>query len=156
MRVRSLDVTENGPDEITTTVNISRIGILIETSSTGFFRQHAGGGCPALHKNARHSAGGQEGHVVRVSELPDGRRSVAVALGLGVGDLINTAGHKLHLEPEPKPAQQPAQAEPPALEVPKFALERSSESTKPLVLTLDADSAMRDSIKDYLTEKATT
>jgi CheY-like chemotaxis protein len=149
VRVRSMDITENGPDEITTTVNISRIGILIETASTTFFRSMPVAVVLPYTKTPGIPQAEQEGHVVRVSELPDGRRSVAVALGMGVGDLINTAGHKLNLQPE----EAPALVEEPAPRESKFIGDRESGSSKPLVLTLDADGSVRDSIKDYLTEE---
>lgn len=154
VRVRGVDITENGPDEVTSTVNISRIGILIETSSTGFFRSMPVAVVLPYSKTPGIPHAEQEGYVVRVSELPDGRRSVAVALGMGVGDLINTAGHKLHSHREQQPAQmeamraeEPVEAEQPILSY------REAESSKPLVLTLDAESSVRDSMKEYLTEE---
>jgi CheY-like chemotaxis protein len=154
VRVRSMHVTENGPDEITTTVNISRIGLLIETASTGFFRSMPVAVVLPYTKTPGVPQAEQEGFVVRVSELPDGRRSVAVALGTSVGDLINTAGHKLDWQTEEQPALMPAKAEESAgNEEPKINFQRDAGSSRPLVLALDSDSAVRDSIKDYLTEE---
>lgn len=149
VRVRSLDVTGNGPDEITTTVNISRIGILIETAGTGFFRSMPVAVVLPYAKTPGVPQAEQEGRVVRVSELPDGRRSVAVALGMGAGDLVSTSGRKLGEEQGLLP---PRWAEP-ARKEDKFVIDRAPGSEKPLVLTMDAESAARDSIKDYLTEE---
>jgi CheY-like chemotaxis protein len=152
VRVRSLGVTEHSTNEITTTLNVSRIGILIETASTGFVRNMEVAVTLPYSKTQGFIQAEQEGRVMRVTELPNGRRSVAVALGMGVGDLINSAGQKLELEAEQKPVEDVKEREFTSNED-KYALNRTSESTKPLVLAIDAEGSARDSIKEYLTNQ---
>jgi CheY-like chemotaxis protein len=77
----------------------------------------------------------QSGRVVRVTEMPDGCRSVAIALGVGVGeDIVDSGGRTLVAKEPPVPSQ-----------------EQPDDAKKPLVLVVDADPFVRDSLKAYLT-----
>jgi len=134
IRVRAVHVTEGGPDEISTTLDVSRNGVLFVTSLAAF--------APGLEvavtfpytKSPQIERSEQPGRVVRVSELPDHKRSVAVALGAGVGeDIVDAAGRTLV-------AKQATQ-------------QQASHGKKPLVLVVDADPAIRESIKASLSSE---
>jgi CheY-like chemotaxis protein len=78
----------------------------------------------------------QPGRVARISEMPDGRRAVAIALGVGIGeDLVDAGGKKL------------------AQETSRTSSGVGKDSNKPVVLIVDADAAVRDSLKLYLTDE---
>jgi CheY-like chemotaxis protein len=79
----------------------------------------------------------QVGRVARVTKLPDGRRSVAVTLRSGAGDVVDSSGRKLE---DKSTIEAPVPAYSPAL-----------DSKKPLVMVVDKDVAVRDSLKSYLT-----
>jgi CheY-like chemotaxis protein len=69
-----------------------------------------------------------------VHETPDGRFAVAIALGIGVGeDLVDSGGRKL--------ADARTQS----------SYSRDPESTRPLVLAVDADDVVREALRTYLT-----
>ncbi|HUJ33236.1 MAG TPA: response regulator [Candidatus Acidoferrum sp.] len=77
----------------------------------------------------------QRGRVARVFEMPDGRRAVAIALGVaGVGeDLVDASGRKL------------------GDESPRLRGTDQSDQRGPLVVAMDADPGVRESLKAYLT-----
>jgi CheY-like chemotaxis protein len=78
----------------------------------------------------------QKGHVVRIRELSGGGRAVAIALGVGAGTyLTGASAHKLPGEP---------------VSTEYFS---GSEQKKPVVLALDSDAAVRDSLKACLTNE---
>jgi CheY-like chemotaxis protein len=80
VRVRGVEGSGRKLDESTTTVNLSSSGILIETNSAIYTRNMkvlvtiAGGAAQTE----------REGHVVRIADLREGRRSVAIALAHAV------------------------------------------------------------------------
>ena len=80
VRVRGVEGSGRKLDESTTTVNLSSSGILIETNSATYARNMkvlvtiAGGAAQTE----------REGHVVRITDLREGRRSVAIALAQAV------------------------------------------------------------------------
>ncbi len=134
VRVRGVDVTNCGLDEITTTVDVSRLGILVHTSNDFYFRGMDVAVTFPYTKSPDMVPAEQQGRVVRVHDLGDGRRAIAIALGVGVGeDLVDSCGRKLDLEPVRIHA---------TLGLPK--------TQKPVVLIVDADCALRDSLKTYL------
>jgi CheY-like chemotaxis protein len=137
VRVRSLDVTDGDPDEISTTLDVSRSGVLFVSSQCTFV-QGMEVAVTFPYTNVGGSAQAEQlGRVARVSEMADGRRSVAVALGVGVGeDLIDSSGRKL-IE-----AQAPSASSPQA--------DTKTDTKKPLVLVVDAESMIRESLKTYL------
>lgn len=135
IRVRGVDITEDGPDEVTTTLDVSRNGVLFVTSLGSFAAGMEVAVTFPYTKTPQISQAEQSGRVVRVTEMPDGLRSVAVALGVGVGeDIVDASGRTL-ISRQPPAASQEQQAEP----------------AKPLVLVVDADQYIRDSLKAYLT-----
>jgi CheY-like chemotaxis protein len=134
VRVRGLDLTNDGPDEISTTIDVSRNGILFVAKAGSY---HKGmdvavvfpysGSPTAIHAE-------QCGRVVRTEALADGRMAVAVALGIGVGeDLIDAAGKKLA-----------------GCSAAESVILVENAAKKPLVLAMDPDGNVRVSVKTYL------
>lgn len=134
VRVRGVDVTNCGLDEITTTVDVSRLGILVHTSNAFYYRGMDVAVTFPYTKAPDMVPAEQLGRVARVHELGNGRRAIAIALGVGVGeDLVDSCGRKLDLEP-----------------VRIHETLGSPKTQKPVVLIVDADCALRDSLKTYL------
>jgi CheY-like chemotaxis protein len=132
IRVRAVHVTQGGPDEISTTLDVSRNGVLFVTSLTTFFAGMEVAVTFPYAKSPHTARAEQSGRVLRISELSGNRRSVAVALGVGVGeDIVDAAGRTLV-------ARQPA------------ASGQEPTTKKPLVLIVDADQAIRESVKACL------
>jgi CheY-like chemotaxis protein len=77
VRVRGLDA-DLGLDESTTTINLSSTGILIETTSPVYCRNIKVG----VTLSVGAAPAEMEGRVVRLTELRNGRRSVAIALDI--------------------------------------------------------------------------
>ncbi len=136
VRVRGLDVTREVPDEISTTIDVSRLGLLFITSDA---RYYCGMEVAVVFPyssapTAIHTE--QRGHVVRVENTQDGRRAVAISLGAGEGvDLVDAAGRKL--------ASESAAA----------STSLQPDSKKPIVLAVDADSAIREMTKAALEDE---
>jgi len=136
VRVRSVDVTEGGPDEVTTTLDVSRGGLLFVSSQPAFSLDMVVAVTFPYIKSQGLAQAEQEGRVARCTQLADGRCAVAVILGSGAGeDLVDSSGHKLVDEK--------------ALVAPAGALQRDTK--KPLVLVVDADMRARDTVKVQLT-----
>lgn len=134
IRVRSADVTQDGPDEISTTLDVSRNGVLFASTLASFAAGMEVAVTFPYSDTPQIPLAEQPGRVVRVSELPDGRQSVAIALGVGVGeDLVDTAGRTLV-----SGEQNVSTAEPP------------DGDERPLVLAVDSDPAIRQSLKALL------
>ncbi len=130
VRVRSIDVTGNNIDEVSTTLDVSRGGVLFVSSLRAFAQGMEVAVTFPYSKSPVAVQAEQTGRIVRVTDMPDGRQSVGVALGSGVeADLVDTAGHKLLSE-----------------DIPSLH-DRRANSTKPLVLIVDADPAIRTSLK---------
>jgi len=132
IRVRAVDVTQGGPDEVSTTLDVSPNGVLFVTS-LATFTTGMEVAVTFPYSNAALVRAEQSGRVVRISEMGDDRRSVAIALGLGVGEDIVDASGRCLIAKQPAPPHQ-QQADPP----------------KPLVLVVDADPTIRESIKASL------
>lgn len=134
VRVRGINVTENGPDEIATTIDVSRGGILFTSQASIFYRgMELAVTFPFCNAPGAMQAE-QLGRVSRVHDLPDGRCAVAITLGAGVGeDLVDSSGRKLD-----KDAVRACIA---------------SESDKPLVLAVDSDDLVRETLKNYLSNE---
>lgn len=146
VRVRGVDVTNSGIGEISTTVDVSRFGILLVTSLDCYSR-----GMDVMvtfpYSSSKHVVQAEQaGRVVRIHESPDGRRRVAIALRIGVGeDLVDSAGRTFDAPPATKTA--------PALKLEPVCitdLPPVDPSKRPLILTVDSDVALRDSLKGYL------
>jgi CheY-like chemotaxis protein len=135
VRVRDVDVTYGGLNEILTTTNASRIGILFQTSSRAYKRGMELAITFPYSPSAISVQAEQMGRVARITETPDGRFAIAVAFGGGVGDFVDACGRKLEAEA--------GRTEP----------QLSSELKKPLILALDADPAVREMVKTYLSDE---
>ena len=135
IRVRAVDVTQGGPDEVSITLDVSPNGVLFLTSLTTFTTGMEVAVIFPWEKSAQIARAEQSGRVVRISEMGEGKRSVAIALGVGVGeDIVDAAGRCL-LAKQPAAGQQQDQ---------------DADRLKPLVLVVDADAAIRESIKTSL------
>lgn len=137
VRVRGIDLTQDGLDDITTTLNVSRIGILLASPNPAYYRSMDVMVTFPHSKAPNAIQAEQPGRVVRVSELPDGRRSIAIALGVTHHDeeFINSGGSNVHgYEAENR----------------KIAIDRDPNSPRPLVLALDGEKSTRESLKSYL------
>jgi twitching motility two-component system response regulator PilG len=135
VRVRNVDATK-GPDEATTTLDVSRNGLLIKVSDSSFYR-----GMDVMVTFPYTRLRGvpqaeQPGRVVRVSELPEKFYSVAIALNAHIeeGEAIDSQGKLLDSKKAAKRDWQESPLNP----------------KKPLVLAVDADPAIRISLKTYL------
>jgi len=171
VRVRGINVTDAVVDETSTTIDVSRAGILFLSSSPNYARgMEVAVIFPyctapvALHAE-------QPGRVVRAFETPEGRYAVAVALGEGIGeDLVDACGRKLvDASPVPRTPLAPPSARiaantyaastslpganPAGLNAVTGAgfFSREPNSKRPLVLIVDADEMVRLALKGYLT-----
>ncbi len=139
VRVRSVNLTRNSFDDVTTTLNVSRLGVLI-ASTNPVYRHSLDVMVTFPHSKAPNSVQAEQpGRVVHVSELADGRRSVAIALNVihRQEDFIRSSGKTVHAELEP----------------PKASIDRDPNSQRPLVLAVDAEEGVRESLKSYLTSE---
>lgn len=134
IRVRATEFTGDGPDEISTTIDVSRLGILFLTASAGYARGMKVRVIFPYSRAPEVFQAEQDGCVTRVAEMADGRHAVAIALGTqGVGeDLVDAAGRKLNLSSAATGSQ-------------------GSKGQKPLVVIVDEDAATLESLKSYLT-----
>jgi CheY-like chemotaxis protein len=134
IRVRSIDVTTSGPDEIATTVDVSRYGILFYTVLDTYQRGMDVAVVFPYHKSATGAQTEQFGRVVRLHDMQDGRHAVAISLGVGIGEhLVDASGRKLG-------GAEPVQISNPT----------APQVKKPLVLMADSDTLLRDTMKIYL------
>jgi CheY-like chemotaxis protein len=137
VRVRTIDVTDGGPDEISTTLDVSRGGVLFATRCAAFEVAMTVAVTFPYSKSPVAVQAEQMGRVARVTKMPDGRFSVAVMFKSGAGEIIDSCGHKLEdksLRPGVTPDYSPELG-----------------SKRPLVLVVDKTIAIRDSLKSYLT-----
>ncbi len=137
VRVRSVDVTEEGPDEISTTLDVSRGGVLFVARQTSFEVGMVVAVTFPYSKSPVAVQAEQAGKVARITQLHDGRYSIAVILRSGAGeDLVDNGGRRLGAEAEDTSDTQEL-------------IEK-----KPLVVIVDKDPALRESLKAYLTAEA--
>jgi CheY-like chemotaxis protein len=132
IRVRAFNLTENGPDEISTTLDVSRNGVLfLSTLSTFAAGMQVAVAFPYTN-SLQVGPAEQSGRIVRITEMPDGRRSVSVALGAPGENSVDAAGRALVAKP------------------PACAEEEVVDRRKLLVLIVDAERAIRESLKTCL------
>src|ERR1700756_3361123 len=96
VRVRGINATDAVVDEISTTIDVSRAGILFLSTSPNYARgmQVAVIFPYSTAPAALHAE--QRGRIVRTFATSDARYAVAVALGEGVGeDIVDSCGRKL-------------------------------------------------------------
>ena len=127
------DSDSNAPEEISTTLDVSRNGVLFVSSLSAFTAgMEVAVTFPYTKARPQVALAEQAGRVVRISELPGGRRSVAIAL--------SNSGSRAQTLCATKPARNFAQDDNRA----------SVDPPRPLVLVVDADRTIRDSLKVYL------
>ena len=137
VRVRSIDSTRNALDDITTTLNVSRMGILLASNDPSYYRSMDVMVTFPHSKAPSAVQSEQPCRVLRISELPDGRRSIAIVLGVKHHqdeEFILSNGTTVAADPQAT----------------KIKVERDPNSLKPLVLALDAEAGIRESLKSYL------
>lgn len=132
--VRGINVTQNEAKEIATTIDVSRGGILFTTRASTFYRgMQLAVTFPFCDAPGAIQAE-QLGRVVRVHDLPGGRRAVAVSIGAGVTeDLADSSG--------------------PELDKRGVRACNSQAADKPMVLAVDADDMAREILKNYLSNE---
>lgn len=81
LRVRGIDLASGAPDEVSTTVDVSRNGILFVTSNSSFHRGMEVAVTLPYTRSLGVRQSEQFGSVVRVSALSHGQLAVAVAFG---------------------------------------------------------------------------
>jgi CheY-like chemotaxis protein len=133
VRVRSVNATTDGPDETSTTLDVSRNGFLFVSSLTAFCRGMEVAVIFPYSSSPVPMQAEQPGRVARVSELPDGRWAVAVALGVGEGQaLVDSGGRDL------------------TAEYPGAVNADAAGIDGPLVMIVDTDAEVRASLKGFL------
>lgn len=139
VRVRGVVGPDRHFDETTTTVNLSPSGILIETTSDTYYRTMRVSVILAYEEAIGSVQVEQEGRVVRITDLSDGRRSVAIALAHG------TSEEKRQPEPDEKGWDIVTKAV-----TTDAAGEPGARSVAPLVLVLESETAASEFMKAYL------
>jgi CheY-like chemotaxis protein len=130
VRVRGVEGSFRNFDETTTTINLAPDGILIETTSTAYYRtMKVSVACP-YDASAGDVQTVQEGRVVRVGEPRNGRRAVAISLSLGAENKVSDSQ---------KETVSPGQRALP-----------TQELGAPLVLVVESESSASEFMKTYL------
>jgi len=135
IRVRAVDVTRGGPDEVSTTLDVSRNGVLFVTTLRDFSAGMEVAVTFPYTKSPHIPLAEQHGRVLRVHEMRDGRRSVAVALGVAAEQVVDAGGRTMI-------SKGVKAVEPPR-----------AVAKAPLVLVVDADLSMREALKAQLVEE---
>ena len=152
VRVRGINVTDAVVDEISTTIDVSRAGILFLSTSPNYARgMEVAVMFPYCSAPAALHAE-QQGRIVRAFGTDDGRYAVAVALGEGIGeDIVDSCGRKIaDSSPAPRMPLAPPAAPLASSNGSVFSLSREPNSKRPLVLVVDADEMVRTTLKGYL------
>jgi CheY-like chemotaxis protein len=130
IRVRGVNVTSNGPDEVATTVDVSRVGILLHTGLDSYYRAMEVA-VVFPYSDAEYAIQTEQiGRVARITDLGNGTRAVAIALG--TLEDIATSGPALSRESL------------------RISTSTGPETKKPLVVTMDRDEMLRDTLKNCL------
>jgi CheY-like chemotaxis protein len=143
LRVRGVNITApENPDEVVATVNVSRIGLLFLTRELSYHQGMEVAVTFPYSKTPGAIQAEQSGRVARVLQMADGRRAVALALGkpavaAGEPPVLDTACPKSLDELAPSCAA---------------ALPGDGQPDKPLILFVDSDDVLRDSLKAHLVD----
>lgn len=132
IRVRSMSAAGK-PDEIATTVDVSRTGILFHSALDSYTRGMEVAVVFPYSQAPGATYSEQAGRVVRVNDRGNGIRAVAITLGEIAPENDNTT-HAPACTAEP--SRDPASPAP--------------KTKKPLVLAVDGDESLRDALKLYL------
>ena len=124
IRVRLAHTEGNSSDEIATTVDVSRTGILFHSQRGTYTRGMEVAVVFPYSQSPAATHIEQTGRVVRINDLGDGTHDVAIALN---------ASQPRKIRPSSAPLASAAPA-----------------TKKPMVLAMDADESLRDGLKTYL------
>jgi len=139
IRVRTVVAESTGNQEIATTFDVSRSGILFHTQLDCYSRGMQVAVVFPYSKSPKAVHHEQKGRVVRIIELGDGLRGVAITFAAAPTEEITAAQEA---------AQQAAHNDIYAPAVPADAA--TGPTKKPLVLAVDSDAQLRESLKMYL------
>jgi CheY-like chemotaxis protein len=139
VRVRSLGLTRNYLDDVTTTLNVSRQGILLASRNRAYHRNMDVLVTFPYSKAPNSIHAEQPGRVLDVSEFSDGRVAVAITLDVSKRDeeFIRANGEKVHAKSDR----------------PEGTVDRARNSSRPLVLILDSDAGARTDLEKYLAKE---
>jgi CheY-like chemotaxis protein len=139
IRVRTVAAETSGSQEIATTFDVSRSGILFHTQLDCYSRGMQVAVVFPFSKSPKAIHHEQKGRVVRVTDLGDGLRGVAVTF-----TAAPVEDHSAAREAALEAARNDIYAPPAPAET------AESKSKKPMVLAVDSDDQLRESLKLYL------
>jgi CheY-like chemotaxis protein len=139
IRVRTVVAESTGNQEIATTFDVSRSGILFHTQLDCYSRGMQVAVVFPYSKSPKAVHHEQKGRVVRITELGDGLRGVAITFTAAPVEDLSAA-----LEAAQKAAHDDIYAPPAPTETVK------GPAKKPMVLAVDSDTQLRESLKMYL------
>jgi CheY-like chemotaxis protein len=140
IRVRTVEATSTGSQEIATTFDVSRSGILFHTQLDCYSRGMQVAVVFPFSKSAKAVHHEQKGRVVRVTDLGDGLRGVAITFGATASDASAAASPAAYV---------PGESETSAVHFASAAA-APLNTKKPMVLAVDSDDQLRESLKIYL------
>jgi CheY-like chemotaxis protein len=139
IRVRTVVAESTGNQEIATTFDVSRSGILFHTQLDCYSRGMQVAVVFPYSKSPKAVHNEQKGRVVRITELGDGLRGVAITFTAAPVEDLSAA-----LEAAQQAAHNDIYAPPAPTETAK------GPAKKPMVLAVDSDTQLRESLKMYL------
>ena len=139
IRVRTVEAQTSGSQEIATTFDVSRSGILFHTQLDCYSRGMQVAVVFPYSKSPKAVHHEQKGRVVRVTDLGDGLRGVAITFTAAPVE-EHVAAREAALEAAANDIYAPA---PP----PETA---AAKAKKPMVLAVDSDEQLREALKLYL------
>ena len=140
IRVRTVESEFSGSQEIATTFDVSRSGILFHTQLDCYSRGMQVAVVFPYSKSPKAVHNEQKGRVVRVTDLGDGLRGVAITFAAVPSETSSASSSS---------AEAPAQSHIPAcMNVPAPTAPLSTK--KPMVLAVDSDDQLREALKMYL------
>jgi CheY-like chemotaxis protein len=136
VRVRSLHVTLDSMDEVSTTLDVSREGIFVSTQLCSY---RPGMDVAVIFPYSDH-AGAQQveqvGRVVRIDEMGDGRRAVAITYAKPQQPedepLFDSSGRKIGTTGQMR------------------AISQDGRSQRPVILAVDSDPRSREALSNFL------
>ncbi len=135
IRVRTVDPLTSGSQEIATTFDVSRSGILFHTQLDCYSRGMQVAVVFPYSKSPKAIHTEQKGRIVRIIELGDGLRGVAITFSAAPAEDLSLAAAA-------EAAANDIYAPPPPAE--------TGPAKKPMVLAVESDPQLRESLKMYL------
>src|ERR1700683_1425405 len=135
IRVRTVVAECTGNQEIATTFDVSRSGILFHTQLDCYSRGMQVAVVFPYSKSPKAIHHEQKGRVVRITELGDGLRGVAITFTAAPVEEVSAAIEAAHNDIYAPPAPTETATAP---------------AKKPMVLAVDSDTQLRESLKMYL------